>query len=268
MSQPVQAAVLVRPNAPLQVRTLSPRPPSAGELLVRVGMTTLCGSDLHTYTGRRSAPIPSILGHEIVGEVVETGPGDPPCDLAGREISIGQRITWSLCVSCGNCFFCQRDLPQKCAQLFKYGHEALSERQPLSGGLAQLVHLLPGTATLILPDGLTERVACPANCATATVAAALRTGGLVAGEAVLVQGCGMLGLTACAMCAQRGAQQIIATDVDPQRLQRALAFGATSCWRSTRRVDHTKDGSLSAPRVAESIWLSNSPALNRPATLP
>lgn len=198
-----------------------------GEVLVRVTCSTLCGSDVHTYEGRRSTPVPTILGHEILGTVEALAPGEAVTDASGSPLAVGDRITWSIAASCGGCFFCHHHVPQKCEQLFKYGHERIVPEHPFSGGLAEHCHLAAGTAILRVPDSLPDVVACPANCATATVAAALRVGEGCKGETILVQGAGMLGLTACAMARSRGAEEVVVCDVDAERLQRALLFGAT-----------------------------------------
>ncbi len=221
------AAVFTAPGQPLELRRLPlPRLDRPGEVLVRVTCCTICGSDLHTYTGRRTTPTPTILGHEIIGEVVDLGPGERST-LDGRPVRVGDRITWSIAASCGECFFCSRDLPQKCERLFKYGHEALGDAHPLSGGLAEYCCLAPGTAIVPLPDGLDDHVAAPASCATATVAAVIRVAGGCRDDVVLVQGAGMLGVTACAMARWLGAREVIACDVDERRLATATEFGAT-----------------------------------------
>jgi putative phosphonate catabolism associated alcohol dehydrogenase len=199
-----------------------------GEVLVRVRACTLCGSDLHTHAGRRSTPCPTILGHEIVGEVAGFA-GDAPRGHDGEPLKAGERVVWPVAVGCGHCFFCQRDLPQKCLHLFKYGHERVREGHTLSGGLATHCHLLAGTPLFRVPDQLPDVVACPAGCATATVSSALRHSGEVRGAVVLITGAGMLGLTACAMARSLGARAVIACDVDPQRLALAWHFGATAC---------------------------------------
>jgi alcohol dehydrogenase len=118
-------------------------------------------------------------------------------------------------------------LPQKCAALFKYGHQRVQLAQPFAGGLADYVLLVPGTAVFRVPDGLSDALAAPANCATATVAAVLRTAGAAAGRSVLIFGAGMLGLTACALAQARGAAAVLASDPDPARRARSLTFGAT-----------------------------------------
>jgi alcohol dehydrogenase len=198
-----------------------------GETLVRVLGCTLCGSDLHSYQGHRQVPVPTVLGHEIVGEIVAFGEDSRQVDLAGKDLAIGDRVTWAIVASCGGCFYCQRDLPQKCLQSVKYGHEAFRAGRQLLGGLAEQCLLVRGTAIVRLPDAMTLEVACPASCATATVAAALDSAGDLRERNVIVLGAGMLGLTACAMSRSRGAAEVICVDLNEHRRQRALEFGAT-----------------------------------------
>jgi putative phosphonate catabolism associated alcohol dehydrogenase len=239
-----RAMVFEAPGKPLALREFARPTLAAGEMLVEVSCTTLCGSDLHSYEGRRPTPCPTILGHEILGRVCELRPGDPPLDLNGSELAIGDRVTWAVAASCGECFYCEHGLPQKCEHLFKYGHERADHRHPLSGGLAEHCHLARGTAILKVPDSLPDEVACPANCATATVAAALRAAGECRGRAVLVQGAGMLGLTAAAMARHQGASEVIVCDLDDERLQWGERFGAT------RSVRISPDGSDLTDTVA------------------
>jgi alcohol dehydrogenase len=103
----------------------------------------------------------------------------------------------------------------------------------LSGGLAEHCHLVRGSSVLRLSDELPDAAACPANCATATVAAALGVAGECGGRVVLIQGAGMLGLTAAAMARSRGAREVIVAEPDRARLERAEQFGATRLvpWR-------------------------------------
>ncbi len=222
-----RVAVFHAPGEPFEMCSVQLPAVGEHEALVRVTCCTICGSDLHTYGGRRSTPTPTILGHEILGEVVALGADSPSTTCDGSPVRIGDRITWSIAASCGSCAFCNWGLPQKCEHLFKYGHERIDGQNTLSGGLAQYCVLRRGTAIVKVPSELDDRVACPANCATATVAAILRSAELCEGEVVLVQGTGMLGLTACAMARSSGAREVIACDVDAVRLARATTFGAT-----------------------------------------
>jgi alcohol dehydrogenase len=227
MNPEARAAVFDGPGRPLTIRSFPLPEPGEGELLVRVRLATICGSDLHTVEGRRVVPCPSILGHETVGTVAALPAGPTPVDFSGHPLALGDRIVWSVLVHCGNCFFCTADLPQKCEHLFKYGHESLGPDGGLHGGLATHCVLKRGTVVLRVPPGLPDAVAAPAGCATATVAAALRHAGDLAGRSVLVQGAGLLGLTAAAWARQRRASHVIVCDVHEQRLGLARTFGAT-----------------------------------------
>ena len=219
MTESARAVVFRGPGQPLELVAVGLPKLGTGEALVRLDFRTLCGSDLHTYRGRRSTPVPTVLGHEAIGTVVATGKN------AG--IQEGARVTWSVAASCGSCFFCSHELPQKCERLFKYGHEKMRDVHPLSGGLATHCHLARGTTVVEIPSDLPNEVACPANCATATIAAALRTAGDIPGAVVLVLGAGMLGLTAAAMCRTRGARAVIVSEPDAKRRALAAAFGAS-----------------------------------------
>ncbi len=219
------AAVFHSPAQPLELRRFPLPVPAEGETLVRIRCSTICGSDLHSRFGRRHCPAPAILGHEMVGEIVATGNGGAH-DYRGRPLRIGERVTWSMVWSCGDCYFCLRNLRPKCERLMKFGHEPISPAGALHGGMAEYCLLPAGTAIFPVPHNIPDMVAAPANCATATVAAVLRTAGPVKGEVVVILGAGMLGLTACAMAAANGAACVIVVEPVEERRQRALLFGA------------------------------------------
>ena len=220
------AAVFSGHGRPFDLLEFPVPAPGRGEVLVDISCSTICGSDLHTWHGRRQEPTPCILGHEIVGRIVAFGPGAPRTDLRGEPLAEGDRITWTLAASCGECFFCKRGLPQKCEHLFKYGHSAIAPGREFSGGFAECCVLTAGTGIVKLPDGLSDALAAPANCAVATVAAAFRLAGPVEGSTVAVFGCGVLGLTAAAMARDLGAAEVVACDLDPARAEPAADFGA------------------------------------------
>ena len=201
-----------------------------GESLVEVELATICGSDLHTIDGMRTAPVPLVLGHEHVGRVVAVGSGRAPRTVDDREVTVGMRVVWGIAVDCGLCRYCRTGLPQKCTTVRKYGHERLDERWQLSGGFATHVHLLARTPIVEISDELPAAVAAPASCATATVMAgfAAATGiRPLAGASVAISGCGMLGLTAIAIAVAEGAT-VVASDPDAGRRAEAVRFGATA----------------------------------------
>ncbi|GAA3885261.1 alcohol dehydrogenase catalytic domain-containing protein [Leifsonia kafniensis] len=199
-----------------------------GDVLVEIELATVCGSDLHTVRGDRGAATPLVLGHEQIGRVVALG--ENARTAVGVPLALGDRIVWTVTVSCGLCDRCRAGLTQKCRTLAKYGHDRVHRGWELSGGFATHVHVLAGSPIVIVDDAIPAEVAAPASCATATVAAALAAASAVVplkGATILVSGAGLLGLTACAMATDAGAS-VIVTDPDPARRRRALAFGAAA----------------------------------------
>lgn len=224
-----KAAVFAEVGKPLElVQFPVPETLEPDAALCRISMSTICGSDLHTVSGRRTEPTPLILGHEIVGEIVALGKGLER-DGFGNKLQIGDRVSWSIMAFCGRCFYCMRDLPQKCVDLRKYGHTCCNEWPSLTGGYAEYIYLLPGTAIFKVPDNLPDEIATPANCALATVVNGAETIGLSQGETVLIQGAGLLGLNLIALAAEAGAKSIAVTDINQKRLDLALRFGADLC---------------------------------------
>jgi len=197
------------------------------ELLVKIKYATICTSDIHTYQGFRNTSVPTILGHEMIGEVNTLPLEGCPKDFYGNDLEVGDIITWSVVASCGDCHYCNIGVSQKCSHIIKYGHEKIVENHPLSGGYAEYCHLAKGTPIIKLPEDIPYKVLAPANCTTATTAAAFRIAGDCSGKVVIIQGVGMLGLTACSMARYFGAREVIAIDIDEKRLNIASEFGAT-----------------------------------------
>ncbi len=227
MNRKSRAMVFTEAGSPLTMQEFPLPVLSEGEVLVRIEYSTICGSDVHTVIGTRSTPSPTILGHEIIGRIVELPLNSIMRDYENCELKTGDLITWSIAASCGQCYYCNNGIPQKCKHLFKYGHERISKKHPLSGGYAEYCHIAKGTTIIKIPDGISRKVFCPANCATATTAAAFRIGGACNNQTVLIQGAGMLGLTVAAMARYYGAKEVIALDVVNERLNEAKKFGAT-----------------------------------------
>ncbi|WP_197380686.1 zinc-binding dehydrogenase [Mycolicibacterium mengxianglii] len=209
----------------------------AGEALVRVRLSTVCGSDRHTVSGRRTQPCPSILGHETVGEIVELGGDQQMYAVDGQRLQLGQRVIWSVTLPCGSCDRCLAGITAKCRTLRKAGHEALDSGWGLSGGYAQHVLLPRGMPIAVVDDEVADALAAPAACATATVMAVIERAAHIAGRRVVVVGAGMLGITAVAAAAAAGASSVIAVDPAAERRQLATQFGATAALSSVADVD-------------------------------
>ncbi|CAF4787964.1 unnamed protein product, partial [Rotaria sp. Silwood1] len=139
---------------------------TAGEILVKVRLASICMSDVHTITGQRIEPTPSVLGHEAIVEVVTHR--RPESDLA-----VGDRLTFSVADSCGQCEFCLTGLNQKCVKLFKYGHAKLNDGSGYNGCYATHIILRRGTHVVKIPETISDRCAAPINCSLATTMCAM-----------------------------------------------------------------------------------------------
>ena len=213
-------------NKPLTEKTFSiPEKINHDEAIVKISLATICGSDVHTWLGHRPFPTPSILGHEMVGKIVKLGK-NLKSDFNGKKLSIGDRVTWSMTASCQNCFFCKKGIPQKCINLFKYGHVESSGNMGLTGGFANFIHLRKGSFIFKVPNDLSDEEVSPLMCAGATITSGLDEANFSKCKYVVVQGCGALGLYACAFSKKLGAEKIIAIDMDSKRLSLAKEFGA------------------------------------------
>lgn len=197
-----------------------------GEILIRNLYTSICGSDLHTYCGLRQEKVPTVLGHEIVGEILAFAEGHRQLDHVGSRLEVGDRVTWSIFSSDADSEMSKAGMPQKAEGLFKYGHAQVSESEPLHGGLSTHCILKAGTAVMQISREVPLPVAAIINCAVATVAGALRLAGNVKNKSVLITGCGLLGMVCAAMCKQKGAKFVHMADINSSRLNQSTAFGA------------------------------------------
>jgi alcohol dehydrogenase len=232
------AAVMKTANTDLEiVKYLLPQV-GKGCILVKITCCTICGSDVHSWTGRRPAPVPIILGHEIVGTIVELGDGVTH-DSGDRPLAIGDRITWTIMDNCGKCYFCrEKGLMMKCRHLKKYGHDSCAEPPHFIGGFAEYCYITPGTCVIKVPDTLTDEEVAPANCALATVVAGWEAIGIEPFENVLIQGAGALGFYAAALAKYYGSRRIIVTDILEHRLEFIKRFGATDVLNTRTMKDH------------------------------
>jgi putative phosphonate catabolism associated alcohol dehydrogenase len=227
MEKTAKAAVMTSPGMDLEIKEYPLSAVGSGCILVKITCCTICGSDVHTWTGRRAAPVPVILGHEIVGTIVELGDGVTH-DSGDRPLGIGDRITWTIMDNCGKCYYCrEKGLMMKCRHLKKYGHDNCAQPPHFVGGFAEYCYITPGTCVIKIPDTLTDEEVAPANCALATVVAGWEAAEVQPFENVLIQGAGALGFYAAALAKHYGCHSIIVTDILDHRLEFIRAFGAT-----------------------------------------
>lgn len=224
-----EAYAFLGPDVPVQRIAVTEVTLREGELLVEVELAMLCPTDFDTAAGRIPGTVAQVLGHEQVGRIVASGPGDPPITVDGIPLAMGDRIVWATRVACGDCAACLDGLPDACTAVRRYGHERVRRGWELSGGLATHVHLIAGTAIVRARDWIPAGALAPASCAVATAAAVVEAAERMrplAGETVAVSGCGPRGLAAIALSSERGAR-VIGLDRDPARRTLAREFGAS-----------------------------------------
>ncbi|WP_231465466.1 alcohol dehydrogenase catalytic domain-containing protein [Pedobacter sp. Leaf132] len=213
------------PGSSLEMLTVDIPPLKKDELLIKNLYTTICGSDLHTYCGLRAEKTPTVLGHEIVGEIAQFAEGHRRYDYLGNPLKIGDLVTWSIFSSDPNSLLATRGMPQKSDNLFKYGHAQITSDDSLHGGLATHCIIKAGTTVIKLSKAIPLNVAATINCSIATVAGAIRLSGNVRNKRIFITGSGLLGIVCAAMCHSNGAEAIYMGDINADRLKRSVDFG-------------------------------------------
>jgi Zn-dependent alcohol dehydrogenase len=219
---------------PLVIDTLDLEGPGHGEVLVKIGATGLCHSDLSVINGDRPRPTPMALGHEAAGTVEEVGAG--VSDLAR-----GDHVVMVFVPSCGHCLPCSEGRPALCepGAAANTAGTLLSGARKLSRNGSPINHHLGCSAfaeyatvsrrSLVKIDrDLPFAEAALFGCAVLTgVGAVLNTAKVSAGSTVAVVGLGGVGLAALLGAGLAGARQIVAVDLAADKLELARSLGAT-----------------------------------------
>ena len=204
----MKAVVYDRPGK-FAVRQIPLSEPGAGEVLLRVLVAGVCGTDLHLHHGEFGPTYPLIPGHEIVGEVVATGPGV-------TDVRVGEQVTLDNTASCGRCVECRRARPAHCLHLVAQGVNA-------PGGFAEFV--VTDADRCFNVDDLDPEVAVLAE-PTACVVHGMDVLALPPGSNVLLFGAGPTGLLLTQLIAHSGAAQLAVAAPTRAKLELALAGGA------------------------------------------
>lgn len=182
---------------------------------------------MHLQDGRLPIPLPVVLGHEGVGEVVAVGPGGAR-DAAGEPLEAGASVAWGSSISCGECFYCaEAGQPTLCAQRRIYGINRRADLSPhLTGAWADAIHLDPGTTIVRLgPDTPPEAVIALGCAGPTAVHGVLHIASASAGETVVVQGAGPVGLAAAMYAHLAGAAHVVLVGAPASRLALAAELG-------------------------------------------
>jgi threonine dehydrogenase-like Zn-dependent dehydrogenase len=192
------------------------------DVIVKVDIAGLCGSDLHVYHGREvGLDAGTVMGHEFVGRVVEIG-------ASVRELTVGTLVASPFTSCCGGCFYCERGLTCRCVrgQLFGW----IQNGKGLHGCQAEFVRVPLADATLVvIPPLVNPDLALLAGDILSTAFYCAMQGGVGAhsgSDIVAVIGCGPVGLLAILAALELGAGTVFAVDSVPERLALAARFGA------------------------------------------
>lgn len=198
-----------------------------GEMLVRVELAGVCGTDVHLHKGELNIALPVILGHETVGRIAALG-CDDTCDWLGKPLHVGDRVSWTVGRTCGRCRYCRvYRLPSRCLHRKAYGVTTPCDTPPhLLGGYAQYHFLHRDTAVFRLADDLPSEAVVGAGCALVTAVHGFEKLAMRWGESVVIQGAGPVGLAALALARESGGRPIIVIGGPTDRLERCRRFGA------------------------------------------
>ncbi len=208
-------------HSPLDLRVEDVPTPAVGpgQVRVRVRAGGICGSDLHYFQhggfGTIRIQQPMVLGHEVAGVLDDVAP-----DV--KHLAVGQRIAVNPSHACGQCRFCQLGLQNHCLDMRYFGS---AMRMPHVQGAFRQQLVVNAAQAFPLADGISDAEGSMAEPLAVALHAVNRAGPLL-GRKVLITGCGPIGGMLIIAARRAGATHIVATDVVPQPLRKALAVGA------------------------------------------
>lgn len=200
--------------------------PGNGEILIRVRMCGICGTDLHIHEGEFLAEFPLIPGHEIAGEVVEFGSGT-------EGFKPGDRVVVDNTELCGGCFFCRRDQPLYCENFISHGCN-------VAGGLAE--YIVVKAEKVFRIKNLTWREAVMVE-PTACAIHGMDIIALKPGSEVLLFGAGPTGLVLAQLLKLNGAVRLVVAAPPGPKLDLAKKLAADEIIAIDRQ-DHARHRDL------------------------
>lgn len=184
------------------------------DLLIKIRKTAICGTDMHIYNwdewAQNTIPVPMVVGHEYVGEVVDMG-------QEVRGFSIGDRVSGEGHITCGHCRNCRAGRVHLCRNTTGVGVNR-------EGSFAEYL-VIPAFNAFKMPDNISDELASIFDPFGNAVHTALSFD--LVGEDVLITGAGPIGIMAAAVAKHVGARHVVITDVNPYRLELAKKMGAT-----------------------------------------
>lgn len=184
------------------------------DLLIRIRKTAICGTDLHIYKwdewSQKTIPVPMVVGHEYVGEVVAMG-------QEVRGFAVGDRVSGEGHITCGHCRNCRAGRRHLCRNTFGVGVNR-------TGAFAEYL-AIPAYNAFKIPDEISDDLAAIFDPFGNAVHTALSFD--LVGEDVLITGAGPIGVMAAAVARHCGARHVVITDINDYRLELARQMGVT-----------------------------------------
>ena len=184
------------------------------DLLIKIKKTAICGTDIHIYNwdhwAQQTIPVPMVVGHEYVGEVVAIGEGV-------RGFELNDRVSGEGHITCGHCRNCRAGRTHLCRNTIGVGVNR-------SGAFSEYL-VLPAFNAFKIPDDICDDLAAIFDPFGNAVHTALSFD--LVGEDVLITGAGPIGIMAAAVARHVGARHVVITDVNEYRLDLARKMGVT-----------------------------------------
>ncbi len=188
------------------------------DAVVRVTISAICGSDLHFFHGKAPLDPGESIGHEAVGVVEAVGPGV-------ERFRPGDRVVVAFVIACGTCWFCRAGQTQLCEDFRNLGAGIFGG--DLGGAQAELLRVPHADTNLLrIPDDLQDERALFLGDVLTTGVYGAEVAGAGPGDTVAVVGAGPVGFFAIQAALARGAERVLALDLEPERLALAERVGA------------------------------------------
>ena len=228
----MKAVKIVKPNDLQIIDMEKPVLDEKNNVLVKIRAAGICGSDVGIYHGKNAAATyPRVIGHEMVGDVVEVGEN-------ATKFKVGDRVIIDQVTACGHCYACRKGRPNVCANLKVRGVH-------IDGGYREFM-AVPESDCYRLPDSLSYEDAVMIEPTTIAVQACSRAQ-IEFEDNVLIIGAGALGNSILRIARLYHPQNIIVADIEDGKLEEALKHGATYVVNSrtedlVERVHEITDG--------------------------
>ncbi|HCH7934554.1 MULTISPECIES: L-threonine 3-dehydrogenase [Providencia] len=184
------------------------------DVMIKIRKTAICGTDVHIYNwdewSQKTIPVPMVVGHEYIGEIVSIGQ-----EVKG--FNIGDRVSGEGHITCGHCRNCRGGRTHLCRNTIGVGVNR-------TGCFAEYL-VIPAFNAFKIPDNIPDEIAAIFDPFGNAVHTALSFD--LVGEDVLVSGAGPIGIMAAAVCRHVGARHVVITDVNDYRLELAKKMGVS-----------------------------------------